>query len=100
MGYLFYEDLKKLVYKGLVFLAVVILIEVFFLFLGKGYVIGGLEDISWLGYVVGFVFIVLLFYKVYYIIYEFMYMWYEVKGFVLSVFLFIVLLVWVLIVFF
>ena len=42
MGHLSYEDSKKLVYKGLVLLAVVTLIEVFFSLLGKGHVIAGL----------------------------------------------------------
>jgi hypothetical protein len=100
MGNLSYEDSKKLVYKGLVLLAVVTLIEVFFSLLGKGHVIGGLEDISWLGYLVGLVLIVLSLYKAYYIIYEFMHMRYEVKGLALSVLLPTVLLVWALIAFF
>lgn len=100
MGHLSYEDSKKLVYKGLVLLAVVTLIEVFFSLLGKGHVIGGLEDISWLGYLVGLILIVLSLYKAYYIIYEFMHMRYEVKGLALSVLLPTVLLVWALIAFF
>ncbi len=100
MGHLSYEDSKKLVYKGLVLLAVVTLIEVFFSLLGKGHVIGGLEDISWLGYLVGLILIVLSIYKAYYIIYEFMHMRYEVKGLALSVLLPTVLLVWALIAFF
>ena len=100
MGNLSYEDSKKLVYKGLVLLAVVTLIEVFFSLLGKGHVIGGLEDISWLGYLVGLTLIVLSIYKAYYIIYEFMHMRYEVKGLALSVLLPTVLLVWALIAFF
>jgi cytochrome c oxidase subunit IV len=100
MGHLSYEDSKKLVYKGLVLLAVVTLVEVFFSLLGKGHVIGGLEDISWLGYLVGLILIVLSLYKAYYIIYEFMHMRYEVKGLALSVLLPTVLLVWALIAFF
>jgi cytochrome c oxidase subunit IV len=100
MGHLSYEDSKKLVYKGLVLLAVVTLVEVFFSLLGKGHVIGGLEDISWLGYLVGLILIGLSLYKAYYIIYEFMHMRYEVKGLALSVLLPTVLLVWALIAFF
>lgn len=95
-----YEESKKLVYKGLVLLAVVTLVEVFFSLLGKGHVIGGMEDISWLGYIIGLVLIVLSLYKAYYIIYEFMHMRYEVKGLALSVLLPTVLLVWAIIAFF
>jgi|AntRauTorckE5430_2_1112549.scaffolds.fasta_scaffold02535_3 cytochrome c oxidase subunit IV len=95
-----YEESIKLVYKGLALLAFVTLVEVFFSLFGKGYVIGGLEDISWLGYLVGLILIVLSLYKAYYIIYEFMHMRYEVKGLALSVLLPTVLLVWALIAFF
>lgn len=95
-----YEESIKLVYKGLALLAFVTLVEVFFSLLGKGYVIGGLEDISWLGYLVGFILIALSLYKAYFIIYEFMHMRYEVKGLALSVLLPTVLLVWALIAFF
>ena len=100
MGHLTYEESKKLVFKGLVLLAVVTLVEVFFSLLGKGHVIGGLEDISWLGYVIGLILIVLSIYKAYYIIYEFMHMRYEVKGLAMSVLLPTVLLVWAIIAFF
>ncbi len=100
MGHLSYEESKKLVYKGLVLLAIVTLVEVFFSLLGKGHVIGGLEDIGWLGYVIGFVLIALSLYKAYYIIYEFMHMRYEVKGLALSVLLPTTLLVWAIIAFF
>ena len=95
-----YEESIKLVYKGLALLAFVTLVEVFLSLFGKGYVIGGLEDISWLGYLVGLILIVLSLYKAYYIIYEFMHMRYEVKGLALSVLLPTVLLVWALIAFF
>lgn len=100
MGHLSYEASKKLVYKGLVLLAIVTLVEVFFSLLGKGHVIGGLENIGWLSYVIGFILIALSLYKAYYIIYEFMHMRYEVKGLALSVLLPTVLLVWAIIAFF
>ena len=44
MGHLSYEDSKKAVYKGLVLLGIVTLIEVFFSLLGKGYIIKGAQD--------------------------------------------------------
>ena len=92
-----YEESKKMVYKGLVLLGAVTLVEVFFSLLGKGHVIGGLEEITWLGYLVGFILIALSLYKAYYIIYEFMHMRYEVKGLAISILLPAVLLIWAII---
>jgi cytochrome c oxidase subunit IV len=100
MGQMSYEESKKMVYKGLVLLGAVTLVEVFFSLLGKGYVIGGLEEITWLGYLVGVILIGLSLYKAYYIIYEFMHMRYEVKGLALSILLPTVLLIWAIIAFF
>jgi len=100
MGNLSYEESKKLVYKGLVLLAVVTLVEVFFSLLGKGYVISGVEEYSWVLYIVGLLLIGLSLYKAYFIIYEFMHMRYEVKGLARSVLLPTVLLIWAIIAFF
>lgn len=100
MGHMSYEESKKMVYKGLLLLGVVTLIEVFFSLLGKGHVIGGLENVTWLGYLIGFILIALSLYKAYYIIYEFMHMRYEMKGLALSVLLPTVLLIWAIIAFF
>lgn len=95
-----YEEAKKKVVYGLYLLGGVTLAEVFFSLLGKGYVIPGLEDLSWLAYLVGFILIVLSLYKAYFIVYEFMHMRYEVKGLALSVLLPTLLLVWAIIAFF
>ncbi len=100
MAHMTYEESKKAVYKGLVLLAVVTLVEVFFSLLGKGHVISGLEDVTWLAYVVGLILIVLSLYKAYFIIYDFMHMRYEVKGLALSVLLPTALLIWAIIAFF
>lgn len=100
MGHMTYEQAIKRVYFGLYLLAGVTLIEVFFSLLGKGHVIGGLEDISWLGYLVGLILIVLSLYKAYFIIFEFMHMKYEVKGLALSVLLPTMLLIWAIVAFF
>lgn len=99
MGHLSYEDSKKLVFKGLILLGVVTLIEVFVSLLGKGHVIGGLEDIGWLVYPVGFALIALSLYKAYYIVYFFMHMEWEVKSLRLTVLLPMLLLVWAIIAF-
>ncbi|MCG8332110.1 MAG: cytochrome C oxidase subunit IV family protein [Chitinophagales bacterium] len=100
MGHLSYEESKKAVFKGLILLGVVTLIEVFFSLLGKGYVIPGLEDYTWLAYVVGLILIALSLYKAYFIIYEFMHMRYEVKGLAMTVLLPTALLIWAVIAFF
>ncbi len=100
MAGLSYEEAKKVVYKGLVILAVVTLVEVFFSLLAKGHIIHGLKYIDWLHYLIGFLLISLSLYKAYFIIYEFMHMRYEVKGLALSVLLPTVLLIWAVIAFF
>ncbi len=100
MSNLSYEESIKKVYFGLGLLAVVTLVEVGFSLFGKGHIIGGMEDISWLAYVVGVILIALSLYKAYFIIYEFMHMKYELKGLALSVLLPTLLLVWAIIAFF
>ncbi len=95
-----YEDSIKSVYKGLLLLAVVTLIEVFLSLLGKGYVIPGAEDWRVVIYAVGLGIIGLSIYKAYFIIFEFMHMRYEVKTLAMSVLLPVILLVWALVAFF
>lgn len=97
MGHLTYEESKKVVYKGLVLLGVITLIEVFIALLGKGYVVEGFH-LPW--YVMYLLMIGLSVYKAYFIIYEFMHMRYEVPGLVKSVLLPTGLLVWGIIAFF
>lgn len=99
MGHLSYEDSKKLVFKGLFVLAIVTLIEVFFSLLGKGHIVAGLESVTWVAYLVGFIIIALSIYKAYYIVYFFMHMEWEVKGLRMSVILPMLLLVWAIIAF-
>lgn len=86
-----YNAEKKAVYRGLVLLAVLTLVEVFIALLGKGFVIDGF----YLPHVlVGIVIIALSLYKAYFIVFEFMHMGHEVKGLAWSVLLPLVLLVW------
>ena len=84
MGHLSYEEGKKVVFKGLILLGVITLIEVFIALIGKGYVIHGFHLPVWLMYIlmIGF-----SLYKAYFIVYEFMHMRYEVPGLVRSVLL-------------
>lgn len=100
MGHLSYEESIKKVYRGLLLLGGVTLVEVFLSLLGKGYVIAGAEDYSVLIYIVGIGLIGLSLYKAYFIIYEFMHMRYEMKGLAMTVLLPTLLLVWAIIAFF
>lgn len=100
MGHLSYEESKKKVFQGLILLGAVTLVEVGLSLFGKGYIISGVEDYTWVAYVIGLGLIVLSLYKAYFIIYDFMHMRYEVKGLALSVLLPTLLLVWAIIAFF
>lgn len=100
MAHLSYEESKKSVVRGLILLAIVTLVEVFFSLLGKGHIFSGLEKLPVVVYGVGLIIIVLSIYKAYFIIYEFMHMRYELKGMALSVLLPTALLIWAIIAFF
>ena len=99
-GHKTYEESIKDVYKGLVLLAVVTLVEVAISLLGKGHLGVDVSDYSWILALIGLGLIVLSLYKAYFIIYEFMHMRYEVKGLAMSVLLPTLLLVWAVIAFF
>lgn len=100
MANISYEESIKKVYWGLTLLAIVTLVEVIVSLLGKGHIISGAENYTWLVYLTGLVIIVLSIYKAYFIIYEFMHMRYEVKGLAVSVLLPTMLLIWAIIAFF
>jgi cytochrome c oxidase subunit IV len=97
MGHLSYDEGKKVVFKGLILLGVITLIEVFIALLGKGYIVEGFHLPVWLMY---FSMISLSLYKAYFIVYEFMHMKYEAPGLVKSVLLPTLLLIWAVIAFF
>ena len=90
MSHKTYEESKKAVVKGLFLLGFVTLIEVFISLFGKGHIIPGINDITWIAYPVGFIIAILSIYKAYFIIYEFMHMAYEVKGLALTVLLLLI----------
>lgn len=99
-GHKSYEESIKDVYKGLVLLAVVTLVEVVISLLGKGHLgidVSGSSTILWLVMLglIGF-----SVYKAYFIIFQFMHMAGETKGFAMTVLLPMLLLVWALIAFF
>jgi cytochrome c oxidase subunit IV len=86
-----YEESKKVVFKGLLLLAVVTLAEVLIALLGNGHIIHGFTLPKLIMYpaMIG-----LSLYKAYFIVYEFMHMRYEIKGLAMSVLLPTLLLVW------
>ena len=90
-AHLTYEQSKKVVFKGLILLGIVTLLEVFIALLGKGYIIDGFHMAKWIMY--GSM-ISLSLYKAYFIVYEFMHLKYEVPGMRKSVLLPLILLVW------
>lgn len=92
-----YEESKKVVFKGLLLLAVVTIAEVLIALLGNGHLIEGFELPKLVMYPL---MIGLSLYKAYFIVYEFMHMRYEVKGLAMSVLLPTLLLVWAIIAFF
>jgi cytochrome c oxidase subunit IV len=100
MSHLSYEASKKLVYKGLIILAVVTLAEVFISLIGKGHLWGGIVEYRWLVILSSVVIVTLSIYKAYYIIYNFMHMKYEVPELARTVLLPTALLIWAMIAFF
>lgn len=100
MAHKSYEESIKDVYKGLILLAVVTLIEVFISLLGKGHL--GI-DVSGSSFMLGLIsigLIVFSLYKAYFIIFQFMHMAHEAKGLAWTVLLPTILLVWAVIAFF
>lgn len=95
------ESIKK-VYKGLLLLGAVTLIEVFISLAGKGHIsfLKGLIEYKWFLYLVALGLIVFSLYKAYFIIYEFMHMRYEAKALGMTVLLPMLLLVWAIVAFF
>jgi hypothetical protein len=100
--HLSYEESKKKVFKGLLLLGAVTLIEVVISLFGKGHIFPGLDvkGSTFIIAVVGLGLVVLSLYKAYFIIYEFMHMRYEMKGLALTVLLPTTLLIWAVIAFF
>lgn len=92
-----HEEGIKVVYRGLLLLAVITLIEVAIALIGNGHVFHGVTFPKIVMYplMIGF-----SLYKAYFIVYEFMHMKYEMKGLAMSVLLPTLLLVWGVIAFF
>lgn len=96
MSHLDYSEAKKVVFKGLMLLALITIAEVFIALLGKGHIISGFS----LPYgLIALAMIGLSIYKAYFIMGEFMHLRYEVNGLVRSILLPFILLVWAIIAF-
>lgn len=91
-----YEEAKKVVFKGMIILGVVTLMEVSIALLGNGHMIPGFHLHKWIMYPA---MILLSMYKAYFIVYEFMHMRYEKKTLAISVLVPTLLLVWAIIAF-
>lgn len=91
------EEAKKVVFKGLILLGIITIVEVLIALLGNGHLVHGFSMPKWIMYPL---MIGMSLYKAYFIIYEFMHMRYEVKGLVYSVLLPTMLLIWAIIAFF
>ena len=91
-----YEEAKKVVFKGMIILGVVTLMEVSIALLGNGHMIPGFHLHKWIMYPA---MILLSMYKAYFIVYEFMHMRYEKRTLAISVLVPTMLLIWAIIAF-
>jgi len=100
-GHQTYEEQKALVFKGLMLLGAITIVEVVVALLAKGHLIHGVKFAEGFGhYLYMLLMIGFSLYKAYFIIFFFMHMAYEVRGLALSVLLPTALLVWAIIAFF
>jgi len=100
-GHQTYEEQKALVFRGLMILGVITIVEVLIALLAKGHLVESIRFTEGFGhYLYMLLMIGFSLYKAYFIVFYFMHMAYEVKGLVLSVLLPMLLLVWAIIAFF
>ena len=101
-GHMSYEEAKSFVFKGLLLLAAVTLVEVFFSLAGKGHIpfLGVLAEHQWITYVIGTVLVGLSLYKAYFIVYDFMHLRQEVGSMAATILLPMLLLIWAIVAFF
>lgn len=100
-GHQTYEEQKALVFRGLMLLGVITIVEVLIALLAKGHLVHSIKFTEGFGH---YLYILLMIgfslYKAYFIIFYFMHMAYEVRGLMLSVLLPTTLLIWAVIAFF
>jgi cytochrome c oxidase subunit IV len=96
-----YEEAKALVFRGLMLLGAITIVEVLVALLAKGHLIHGVNFSHGFGHYVYMLLMVgFSLYKAYFIIFFFMHMAYEIRGLVMSVLLPTCLLFWAIIAFF
>jgi cytochrome c oxidase subunit IV len=96
-----YEQQKALVFRGLLILGVVTIVEVIIALLAKGHIVPSIKFTEGFGhYLYMLLMIGFSLFKAYFIVFYFMHMAYEVRGLVLSVLLPTCLLIWAIIAFF
>lgn len=96
-----YAEQKAFVFRGLVLLGVITIVEVLIALLAKGHLVHGVDFKHGLGHYLYMMLMVgFSLYKAYFIIFFFMHMAYEVRGLVMSVLLPTALLIWAIIAFF
>jgi cytochrome c oxidase subunit 4 len=101
MSHLTYEESKKQVFRGLLLLGAITIVEVVIALLAKGHLIHGVDFKHGVGhYIYMALMVAFSLYKAWFIIFYFMHMAYEVRGLVLSVLLPTTLLIWAIIAFF
>lgn len=100
-GHQSYEEQKALVFKGLLLLGAITIIEVLIALTAKGHMIHGVSFKEGFGhYLYMLLMIGFSLYKAYFIIFFFMHMAHEVRGLAWSVLLPTTLLIWAIIAFF
>ena len=100
-GHQTYEEQKALVFRGLMILGAVTIVEVVIALFAKGHIIPSIRFTEGFGhYLYMLLMIGFSLFKAYFIVFYFMHMAYEVRGLVLSVLLPTTLLIWAIIAFF
>jgi cytochrome c oxidase subunit IV len=101
-GHQTYEEGKTLVFKGLILLAFITIVEVIIALAAKGHILGipafGKSAIG--GPIYGLIMVGASLYKAYFIVFKFMHMGFEVRGLMFTVLMPMLLLVWAVIAFF
>jgi cytochrome c oxidase subunit IV len=96
-----YEEQKALVFRGLILLGIITIVEVFIALVAKGHLIHGVKFSEGFGhYLYMLLMVAFSLYKAYFIIFNFMHMAHEVRGLALTVLMPTTLLIWVIIAFF
>lgn len=100
-GHQTYEQQKALVFRGLMILGAVTIVEVVIALFAKGHIVPSIKFTEGFGhYFYMLLMIGFSLFKAYFIIFYFMHMAYEVRGLMLSVLLPTCLLIWAIIAFF